>query len=39
MINAVGELHILEVVFALFLEKKNMSSYLGPLVHCSMKIF
>ena len=31
--NRKGELHILEVIFALFLDRKNMSSYLLPLVH------
>ena len=34
-----GNFFILEVIFALFLDKKNMSSYLGTLVHCYMKIF
>ena len=34
---SIGEFKILEVVFALFFDKKKMSSYIGPLVHCSMK--
>ena len=33
-----GQFHISEVNFALLLDKKNMSSYLGLLGHCSMKI-
>ena len=37
-VNDIGEFQILEVVLTLFLEKKNISSYIGPLVHSSMKI-
>ena len=32
------EFRILKVVFALFVESKNISSYLGPLANSSMKI-
>ena len=36
-VNDIGEFQILEVVLTLFLEKKNISSYIGPLVHGLMK--
>ena len=34
----VGKFQILGVLVDLFLDKKNISSYLGPLVHSLMKI-
>ena len=33
-----GQFQILEVIFALFLDKKNISSYLGPPADISVKI-
>ena len=34
-----GEFHISEGFFARFLDKKKISSYLGPVVYCLIKIF